>query len=319
MFELTPTSAGISVVVLIGIGNIVLFNSNDRQNLIFHLGWYMTKGLTIISHYSIKLFNIFYMKRDKIEREVQLINREIIFEYNYNAPPSYCTQHRPTVDMINKSKMSLLFVTKYKDNEINKYISRFDPLSPILDKYEISKIKFLAMQITLAEGDVMYGIDFKKDNYYMVGNILLDRDFCEWWLYKTHSVILKKDDHYEVSFIDHNIKEVNIKCDEGVLINEDNYEIIKITHDTSSDGDSDTASDAASDAASDTASDAASDVAVNGLDEGAQSTDLAAGPETEKPQSILTNNDSEEDLVKVEKIDNGLTPSVLTKWWSTTN
>ena len=116
---------------------------------------------------------------------------------------------------------------------------------PVLDKYEISKIKFLAIEITLAEGAVMYSIDFKKDNYYMVGNIILDRTFCQWWLYKTYNITLKENDHYEVSFIDHNIKEVSIKDNEGVLIKEDDYIIINL------DEDSDNVSDAALDAASD--------------------------------------------------------------------
>ena len=92
--ELSPMSTGVSIVIFIGIGHFLL-STEKRHEIYFYTGWYFTKGITLVGHYSNKILHIFSMKKNKIEREVHLINKESIFSYNYNSTPSYDTQHRP--------------------------------------------------------------------------------------------------------------------------------------------------------------------------------------------------------------------------------
>ena len=74
------------------------------------------------------------------------------------------------------------------------------------------------------EHDELYAIDFKKNNYYIVDNILFDKDFLLYWCKNVLNVELSEN--YKVSFIDNNMELHNLKQNQSIKILRDDFEII---------------------------------------------------------------------------------------------
>ena len=74
--------------------------------------------------------------------------------------------------------------------------------------------------------DRKYIIDFGPNNYYIVGNILLDKHFIKWYLLKYLSVDIS--DTYTCIIMDDNIKLITLNKDNCIQVTEDSYNIVSV-------------------------------------------------------------------------------------------
>lgn len=112
------------------------------------------------------------------------------------------------------------------DSKYNNYVLRFNDVNTVSDKFKTSKVNLLAVELSMKckEHDELYAIDFKKNNYYIVDNILFDKDFLLYWCKNVLNVELSEN--YKVSFIDNNMELHNLKQNQSIKILRDDFEII---------------------------------------------------------------------------------------------
>jgi len=88
----------------------------------------------------------------------------------------------------------------------------------------LSNIKLLDIKISY--NNKQYSIDFStEDNYYIVGNVLLDRTFIKWYLNKYHSILLSDNEEYTCNILDNNVNFIQIDSSAYIVIGLDDYSI----------------------------------------------------------------------------------------------
>ena len=196
--------------------------------------WGMTKIYVVVSKYTANIYmgiSRYYNMHDDIleERNVEMINKKVLYAYNWNnmLPGDIDTIPQMVFD---DTKMVLFKWKTIENSETNMewkhYVLRFSSIQEINDNFTFSNIKFLSIEIKLNDKDI-FAVDFKKENYYIKSNILLDKTFCEYWLHEKYNIELENTDSYIVSFIDHKMNYITVKEDEGVFIDVNDYTIIK--------------------------------------------------------------------------------------------
>lgn len=196
--------------------------------------WGMTKIYVVVSKYTANIYmgiSRYYNMHDDIleERNVEMINKKVLYAYNWNnmLPGEIDTIPQMVFD---DTKMVLFKWKTIENSETNMewkhYVLRFSSIQEINDNFTFSNIKFLSIEIKLNDKDI-FAVDFKKENYYIKSNILLDKTFCEYWLHEKYNIELEDTDSYIVSFIDHKMNYITVKEDEGVFIDVNDYTIIK--------------------------------------------------------------------------------------------
>jgi hypothetical protein len=106
-------------------------------------------------------------------------------------------------------KTDNLVSDKYKYNIVRLDKRKLDLNSCLLEDLIVtSNINFIDIQVLYNKE--AYNIDFGTDNFYINGNILLDRAFITWFLYKSYGVLIEKDEEYICNIIDHNVNCITI-------------------------------------------------------------------------------------------------------------
>ena len=88
-------------------------------------------------------------------------------------------------------------------------------------EYNISNIKF--MDIKIIFNREKYNVDFSLDNFYINGNIILDRVFIQWYLKRYYGITIQDADHYTCHIMDHDINFIKLTPDNYILIEENGY------------------------------------------------------------------------------------------------
>ena len=196
--------------------------------------WGMTKLYVVVSKYTANIYMgiaRYYNMHDGIleERNVEMINKKVLYSYNWNHMPPWDKDTIPEM-VLDDTKMILFKWQTIENSETNMewkhYVLRFSSIDEINDNFTFSNIKFLSIEIKLNDQDV-FDVDFKKENYYIKSNIILDKTFCEYWLHEKYNIDLQDTDSYVVSFVDHKMNYITLTEEEGVSIDVDDYTIIK--------------------------------------------------------------------------------------------
>ena len=113
-------------------------------------------------------------------------------------------------------------------------VIRFDKLSDVNDDFKISDHRFI--NVTLHIGDDQYTLNLNEpENYYMVGNRILDYDFVKWWSIDRLGLAELPDD-YKISVIDGNADQLSLGINDAIRIQLDGYDVLeKVNSDTESD------------------------------------------------------------------------------------
>ena len=113
-----------------------------------------------------------------------------------------------------------------ENDKYDNYVLRFSNINEVNDKFKTSKVSLLAIELCMktADCDELYAIDFKKDNYYIVNNIIFDRDFLKYWC--NNLLKIELSDNYEISFFDNNMDHHILQPNQCIKILQDDFEII---------------------------------------------------------------------------------------------
>lgn len=213
--------------VNIYISNIIDNNPSFKNRLIKCL-WYYMKCKTIIEKkYNLiskkvtniidPLFILIFEKKE--DQNILLIKGgDIVDKTSYMYIKNY--------NSISDYNMVLYEWELPENDKYNNYVLRFSKINEVNDKFKTSKVSLLAVELSMKTDDCdeVYAIDFKKNNYYIVNNILFDKDFLKYWC----NNILKIDlsDDYEISFFDNNMEHYTLKQNQSIKILQDDFEII---------------------------------------------------------------------------------------------
>tara|TARA_B110000483_G_scaffold68665_2_gene85780 strand:- start:14927 stop:15511 length:585 start_codon:yes stop_codon:yes gene_type:complete len=137
----------------------------------------------------------------------------------------YVNEYTHNYDMI-------LYEWKLNNNIVyDNYILRFNNVLDVNDKFKISKVKFLAIELSVKVYNLnnvyveeIHAIDFKKNNYYMVDNILFDKSFVKYWCNNILNTVYSEN--YEISFFDDKMDSHILTSNDSVKILYDDFEII---------------------------------------------------------------------------------------------
>ena len=209
------------------ISNIIDKNPSFKNRLIKYL-WYYMKCKTIIE----KKYNFISKKASNIidpllvlifekkEEENILIIKEgdIVDKSSYMYIKNY--------DSISDYNMILYEWELSENDKYDNYVLRFSNINEVNDKFKTSKVSLLAVELCMKTDDCdeLYAIDFKKNNYYIVNNILFDKDFLKYWC--NNILKIQLSDNYEISFFDNNMEHHTLKQDQSIKILHDDFVII---------------------------------------------------------------------------------------------
>jgi hypothetical protein len=112
---------------------------------------------------------------------------------------------------------------------INKII--LDNKSNIFEKYELSNIKFMLLQLNVGD-KLSFIIDLKKNNYnfYVVGNSF-NLKFFEYYVKSImkENFVFKDDDKITLNILDQNVNNIDIELkpkNQSILLEKSDYQII---------------------------------------------------------------------------------------------
>ena len=210
------------------ISNIIDKNPSFKNRLIKYL-WYYMKCKTIIE----KKYNLISNEINKIYYLIDIL----IFDEHHNDDDILIIKEGDIVD-----KSSYMYIKNYdsisdynmilyewelsENDKYDNYVLRFSNINEVNDKFKTSKVSLLAVELCMKTDDCdeLYAIDFKKNNYYIVNNILFDKDFLKYWC--NNILKIQLSDNYEISFFDNNMEHHTLKQNQSIKILHDDFEII---------------------------------------------------------------------------------------------
>ena len=183
-------------------------------NLIYFFSYWQIKYNYIHkNHY-------FFEQKNQVEQK-QVLNVELYDKING-------IKNKKMSDYLNwkKENYDCMIITKdtgiypYDKIIINKNIN-----FPIELNWNNVKYKFLSLMVIISE-DEKYDIKLnsKKENYYIVGNII-DKNFIKYYLEKYHKLKIKEDILYIVQLIDQNVKMNTLDVNKKITLLENEYDI----------------------------------------------------------------------------------------------
>ena len=81
--------------------------------------------------------------------------------------------------------------------------------------------------IVATNTDSKFKILLNKSDFYVVGNVLFDKQFIHWYLSKHYNVDINtlENMHYTICIIDSNVNITTITSDNKIILLKDTYEI----------------------------------------------------------------------------------------------
>lgn len=116
-----------------------------------------------------------------------------------------------------------------KDDKYTKCILRYENYEDIarIEYNSINNFKFNAIQFNFMEEERIVNINFNDTQYNVNGNILFDRKFLKWYMYKYHSIGIRRDDRYIITFIDHAMNYITLNEDKHIIIKKNGYDVVE--------------------------------------------------------------------------------------------
>ena len=194
------------------------------QNILIEVGWA-----------SLKLYHSAKMKAEQFLKQ-QLENylgknykqvfkqcQDIELERTY-----YIKDGNETNVLLNDVDMVVTYYHNLKSNKNNIPVlinNEADSFSSVLIETKYCSYHFINIVLLNMNDENNIDINlFKPFNFYIEGNVILNRVFLEWYCNKYHQV--KLNNNYKVQIIDDNANFINLDHNQGILLNKDTYTII---------------------------------------------------------------------------------------------
>lgn len=189
---------------------------------------YLKSLATTIGYNLIYFFSYWQIKYNYIHKNLindvnqkQVLNVELYDKING-------IKNKKMSDYLNWKKENYDCMIITKDTGIypyNKIIINKNINFPIELNWNNVKYKFLSLMVIISE-DEKYDIKLnsKKENYYIVGNII-DKNFIKYYLEKYHKLKIKEDILYILQLIDQNVKMNTLDVNKKITLWENEYDI----------------------------------------------------------------------------------------------
>lgn len=115
--------------------------------------------------------------------------------------------------------------SKYKTHMIRTTL-----VEEVTDNFNVCDTSFIGINVTIKEGNNVVNTEtiiFGSENYYIVGNILFDRDFIKYWMMRVKQFEMTDTQTYEVSFFDNTVTPHEVKEPEYVQITTNGFDVIR--------------------------------------------------------------------------------------------
>jgi hypothetical protein len=210
----------------------------DLGYLAMKIGWNALELCTKIEMYSTQLYTK-YMPKAKPQPRIKFIHDgDEIMNYTFDDFLKY--KKNDAYDSTDYASSHYDFILyeipiEPKDNyeKYDNYVLRYQNINDIIAVIELNSLKCLELnmiQITVNDS-AEYSIDLGRNQYMIIGNIVLDRPFLKWYLNTYCSTILAAEDKYIVTFIDHNMNYIHLPEYCYLLIKNKNYVIVNEIND----------------------------------------------------------------------------------------
>ena len=116
------------------------------------------------------------------------------------------------------------------------HMQRFNKIPDTKPEYSLSNIRTHAINIRILENNMQWAsypvslVVTKNNmiyNYLVVGNILFDKKFVNYWLKTYHAVVINENQNYDVNIINKDIEEIKITEGSYIKLTNDNYILCK--------------------------------------------------------------------------------------------
>ena len=201
---------------------------------------YSIKLITVYSKIEVSMINLWYKYKKYIPTIFKDNTQEIIFIKN--GEEDKCFSYESFLKLKNNNKINFEYdfilhkVKVLDDNKLNthtkcvfRYETPYNVISKINILHEQKCIKFSAITCCFEKDGKPYSVKFnyEKEQYYMNGNVLLDRPFVIWTLKKYHDITIESTDNYVITMMDNKMNIITIPdtC-YIIIIDNDNYSIV---------------------------------------------------------------------------------------------
>ena len=123
----------------------------------------------------------------------------------------------------------ILYSIPAEHEKYDNYVLRYERVDDVLE-VEYTALKCLELtdvHIIVNEAET-YPIDFGRNQYFINGNILFDRQFLKWYLNVHHHIKLADEDDYRVNFRDPEKKFITLPDYCYLYIKKKNYVIVNL-------------------------------------------------------------------------------------------
>ena len=191
---------------------------------------YLKSMLTTIGYNLIYFFSYWQIKYN-------YIHNKLIYDVNYTKEKVLNIELYDKINGIKNKKMKDFLNWKNENYDCmiiikdvgiypyDKIIINKNINFPVELNWNSVKYKFLSLIVIISE-DETYNINLhsKKENYYIVGNII-DKNFIIYYLEKYHKVKISQDILYILQLIDHNVKTNILDMNKKITLLENGYVI----------------------------------------------------------------------------------------------
>ena len=121
----------------------------------------------------------------------------------------------------------ILYSIPVEDEKYDYYVLRYENADDVL-AVEYTSLKCVELtDVQLRVNDIeTYTINFGRNQYFINGNVLFDRNFLKWYLNMFCGIHLAEEDKYRVTFSDHEKNSITLPDYCYILIKNNNYIIV---------------------------------------------------------------------------------------------
>lgn len=123
----------------------------------------------------------------------------------------------------------ILYSIPVEDEKYENYVLRYENAEDVL-AVEYTSLKHIELtDVQIRVNDIeTYTINFGRNQYFINGNVLFDRNFLKWYLNVLFGIHLAEKDNYRVTFNDHEKNSITLPDYCYLLIKNNNYIIVNL-------------------------------------------------------------------------------------------
>jgi hypothetical protein len=165
------------------------------------------------------------------------VHNKLIYDVNHNKEQLLNVQLYDTITGIKNKKMSDYLNWKKENYDcmiITKDVGNYPHDNMIINKdsnfpveliWNSVKYKFISLIVIISDNETYdVKLNSKKDNYYIVGNVI-DKNFIKYYLEKYYKLKIKQDILYILQLIDYNMKINILDINKKITLWENEYVI----------------------------------------------------------------------------------------------